>query len=417
MTLVKTSLLNGIAVAVKVATVVVLNKILAIYVGPAGYAVMGQFQNFLNMVTAVAGGGVNLGVTKCTAEHFNDVVRQISLWKTAGNIILACSIGTGFIVILLHRPLAAWLFKNEVFSDVFIWFGAGLLMFSVNAFLLAILNGKKDIKRYVTANIAGSIVSLIISGVLAVWWGLYGALVSLAINQSITCIVTLFICRSASWFRLSNLAGRFDPTALRDLGKNSLIVFVSVACIPITQILIRDHLGSTFSWEAAGHWEALMRLSGMYLMLVTTPLSFYILPRVSEIRDNVELRREILNCYAFVLPVVVVGVLIIYVLRDWIILKLFTAEFAPMRDLFAWQLAGDIVKIGGWLMGFVMIGKSMVKELLLTEVVFAFVWFGLVWVFTGWFDVGGAQIGYFITFLLHGCVQAVIVERRTRQLV
>ena len=45
MTLVKTSLLNSIAVAVRVASAMVLNKILSVYVGPMGYAIIGQFQN------------------------------------------------------------------------------------------------------------------------------------------------------------------------------------------------------------------------------------------------------------------------------------------------------------------------------------------------------------------------------------
>lgn len=37
MSLVKTILLNGIAVVVKVASALALNKILAVYVGPAGW--------------------------------------------------------------------------------------------------------------------------------------------------------------------------------------------------------------------------------------------------------------------------------------------------------------------------------------------------------------------------------------------
>jgi PST family polysaccharide transporter len=64
MNLVKTSLLNGIAVAIKVASALVLNKILAVYVGPAGYAVIGQFQNAVSIVVNLAGGAVATGVTK-----------------------------------------------------------------------------------------------------------------------------------------------------------------------------------------------------------------------------------------------------------------------------------------------------------------------------------------------------------------
>ena len=51
MTLLKTSALNGIAVLTRVGTALLLNKILAVHVGPAGYAVIGQFQSLVGMVT------------------------------------------------------------------------------------------------------------------------------------------------------------------------------------------------------------------------------------------------------------------------------------------------------------------------------------------------------------------------------
>ena len=51
MTLVKTGFLNAIAVAIRILSSIVLNKILAIYVGPSGYAIIGQFQNLVTMLT------------------------------------------------------------------------------------------------------------------------------------------------------------------------------------------------------------------------------------------------------------------------------------------------------------------------------------------------------------------------------
>jgi PST family polysaccharide transporter len=39
-------------------------------------------------------------------------------------------------------------------------------------------------------------------------------------------------------------------------------------------------------------------------------------------------------------------------------LTLFTAKFGPMRDLFGWQMAGDTVKIGSWLLGYVLLART-----------------------------------------------------------
>ena len=76
MTLVKTSLLNGVAVAVKVASALVLNKVLAVYVGPAGYAIIGQFQNAVSIIVNFSGGILATGVTKLTAQHYDDEDKQ-----------------------------------------------------------------------------------------------------------------------------------------------------------------------------------------------------------------------------------------------------------------------------------------------------------------------------------------------------
>ncbi|MFO0697661.1 MAG: hypothetical protein U0236_00395 [Nitrospira sp.] len=55
MTLVKTSLLNGISVAAVVVSALVMNKIMAAYVGPAGYAIRGQFKNAFFIVVKLVG--------------------------------------------------------------------------------------------------------------------------------------------------------------------------------------------------------------------------------------------------------------------------------------------------------------------------------------------------------------------------
>lgn len=412
MNLIKTSLLNSIAVGIRVLTSLGLNKLLAVYVGPSGYAVIGQFQNFVTMLTTVASGAVNAGVIKYTAEYFDDEARQIAVWKTAGTVALTGSITLGLLIAILHKPLAVWILKDKAIASVFIFLGAGLVFFTFNALLLAILNGKKEIKRYVTVNIAGSLISLIITGTLSVFWGLYGTLVALAINQSIVFCVTLSLCWRSAWFHLRYLIGRLDPIALRSLGKYTLMALTSAACVPISQILIRSHLGASFGWQAAGHWEALMRISGLYLMVVTTPLAVYYLPRLSEIRDNAQLRHEIMSGYRVILPVAAAGALAIYVLRDWLVVTLFSAEFAPMRFLFAWQMMGDIMKIGSWLVAYVMLGRAMTKTFIMTEILFSASWVGLVFLFTGFHGVQGAQIAYCANYTAYWTVMGIIIYRK-----
>lgn len=401
MTLVKTGVLNGIAVAIRILTSIALNKILAIHVGPSGYAIIGQFQNLVTMLTTFANGATNTGVTKGTAEHFDDPERQVRLWRTAGMITIGGSVSVGLILVLFNRQLASAFLHDTQFSTVFIWLGISLVFVALNGLLLAILNGKKKIKLFVVISIAGSLIGLAMTGGLSILFGLTGALVALSVNQAIVFFVTATACLRQPWFRLSMLVGSIDGCALRELLKFTAMALTSATLGPLTQLAIRDHLVGAFGLSGAGYWDALTRISGLYLTVVTVPLSIYYLPRLAEIRDLVELRREILAGYRIIVPVTAAGALVMYLLRDLMISILFTPDFLPMRDLFAWQMIGDVLKISGWLLGYILIARGMMKAFIVTELLFSLSWYALVWLFSGQYGLEGAQIAYAFNYLLY----------------
>lgn len=414
MTLIKTSLLNGIAVVIKMLTLLGLNKVLAIYVGPSGYAALGQFQNAVQMITTFASGAINTGVTKYTAEYYQDEDKQHAVWRTAGTVALIGSLITAVFVIGFNRTLAGWFLKDASLGGVFIWFAATLVLFVFNTLLLAILNGKKEIHRYVVANIVGSLFALAVTSIMAIQLGLYGALVALAVYQSLTFFVTLLLTYKAPWFELRYLVGGIDKQAAKNLAKYTAMALTSAACVPLSHILIRNHLGETLGWDAAGYWEAMWRLSGAYLMLVTTTLGVYYLPKLSELQDPVDIKREIIQGYKIILPVAVVCGLVIYLLRDFIIRVLFSAEFAEMEVLFAWQMVGDTLKIGSWILAYLMLGKAMVKLFIVSEIIFAAMFYILTVLFTNSMGLEGVALAHSVNYVVYWLVMAVFITRILR---
>lgn len=401
MTLIKTSLLNAIAVLIKMLTLLGINKILAIYVGPAGYAALGQFQNATQMITTFASGAINTGVTKYTAEYHDDESKQRLVWRTAGTIALTGSAISALLIVLFNQQLAVWFLKDESYGGVFIWFAVTLIFFIFNTLLLAILNGKKEIIRYVIANIAGSLFALAVTAFMSIQFGLYGALVALAVYQSLSFFVTLLICYKSSWFKLSYFFGSIDQATALNLFKYTAMALTSAACVPISHILIRNHLGETLGWEAAGYWEAMWRLSAAYLLLITTTLSVYYLPRLSELKDSDKIKREIIQGYKIILPTAAVLGILIYLLRDFIISALFTQEFAPMRELFAWQMVGDTIKIASWILAYLMLGKAMVRLFIATEIISSIFFVVLVFFITDILGLKGVAIAHAANYFLY----------------
>lgn len=414
MNLFKTSALNGIAVLIRTATMFILNKILAVYVGPSGYAVIGQFQNFIQIVTTFAGGAINTAVIKYTAQYYEDENRQRAIWRTAGSIVLLFSIIIAFLILILQKQLSVHIFQTDDFQSVFVWFAAFLLFFNFNALFLAILNGKQEILKLVMANIAGSVFSLAITGVLAFKFGLYGALVALSIYQSTAFLVTLILCYKADWFKFKYLFGKIDTDITRKFAGFALMALTSALCVPLSQIAIRTYMTGEFGIEYAGYWEAMIRLSGAYLMLVTTTLSVYYLPRLAELSAISHIKKEVYLGYKVIFPVALIGAIMVYLLRDWIIGLLFTDNFLPMRDLFLWQMIGDSLKIGSWILSYLMVSKAMTRLFIITEITSSAMLVGLTYIFTQIFGFEGVSMAYLVSYAVYWIVMSLTVFKQLR---
>lgn len=415
MNLLKTSVLNGVAVLIKTATMFILNKILAVYVGPSGYAAIGQFQNFIQMVTTFAGSAINTAVIKYTAEYHEDESKQRAIWKTAGSIVFLFSVIFSLLILIFQKQLSVYIFQTVEYQSVFVWFALFLVFFNFNTLFLAILNGKKEILRLVIANIAGSVFSLIITGILAIKFHLYGALVALSIYQSVAFLVTLFLCYKANWFKFSYLFGKIDKVIAKKFAAFALMALVSALCVPLSQIVIRSYLTHEFGLNYAGYWEAMVRLSAAYLMLVTTTLGVYYLPRLSELSALKDIKKEVYLGYKFIFPLAIVGGFLVYVLRDWVIELLFSPSFLPMRDLFLWQMIGDALKIGSWILAYLMLSKAMTKLFITTEIIFSLSLIILTYISTYIFGFEGVSIAYLVNYAMYWIVMSVLVFKQLQE--
>ena len=411
MTLIKTSVLTGISTVIKLVSAFVINKVIAIYIGPSGLAIVGQLQNFTSIITTFSNGAISSGIVKYTAEY-QDIEEKQKIFSTSIVISLICSLIISIFLFGFSDYLSELILKDVQYSSVFIIFGATIFLFALNMVLISILNGQKEIKKYVLVNIAGSIFSLFFTSVLIMQLNLMGALYALVLNQSVMFFVTLAFVLKSSWFKLEYFIKGLDKESLSKLSKYSLMAIVSALTVPVSHLIIREYIGENLGWDSAGYWQGIWYISTMYLLLVTTTLSVYYLPRLSEIQDNKELRKEIFSGYKIIMPIVILASLIIFLLKEYVVLIAFSKNFMPMIDLFAWQLIGDVIKIASWLLGYLMLAKAMTKVFIYTEVLFSALFVGLSILFVDKFGLVGITYAYALNYLL--CLFMMIFIFRKR---
>ena len=411
MTLVGTTLLNGIAVLARLLTGLVLNKVLAVMVGPAGFGVIGQFQSFAGMVVAFASAPVTNGVVKYTAEFKDQEGRRVDLWRTAATLGLILSVTTALLLVCFQRPLAAWSIADEGRSYLVVLLAGSLAFMVLNALLIAILNGLKQVRALVAANMAGSVISALTAIGLVTWQGLNGALAALAVSQSLAFLMTLFIFRRHVRTSLRSMLGRLDPQLARGLGRFAIMGLTSAIAIPVAQMVMRDQLARNLGWPTVGLWQALWKISETHLLLLTSTLSVYFLPRFAEIQDAAELRREVLRGLAFVIPLVLATSGLLFFGRHQVVGLLLSSRFLPMLDAFGPQLVGDILKVISLVPAYTMLSHGQTRIYVVTEILFSAVLAGLTVWFSQSMGLRGAAIGYAVTYALYGITMWFVLRR------
>ena len=409
--IVKVFSFNAISTLVRMLTGLISVKVVASIIGPCGIALLGQLNNFSTILLGVANGGINSGITKYVAEYKEDESAIKKILSNALQITLFFTFIVSLGLIILHNQLSRLVMLSDEYGYVFLIFGFTIFLYTLNTLLISILNGYKEFKRYVIVNISGTIVGLLFTICFVFSMGLKGALISAVSYQSVVFFITFWICRKAPWLSVIYYRERLDRKMLRRFLNYSAMTLVSLSVVPVSQMLLRGYVISEISMTEAGWWEAMNRISNVYLMVITTSFSIYYLPRLSEIKEISELRYEIFKCYKVIIPILLSGLTLVYLLRHFVVMILFSPDFYPVESLFIWQLLGDFFKISSWLLAFLMVAKSMTKTFIATEVVFSGLFVVLGYLFMNLNGVVGITQAYFVNYVIYTVCMVVIFRK------
>jgi PST family polysaccharide transporter len=182
---------------------------------------------------------------------------------------------------------------------------------------------------------------------------------------------------------------------------------ISAAVMPVSQIFLRGYVISDISAIEAGWWEAMNRVSGSYLSIITSSLGVYYLPKLSETKDKLSLHNEIMRAYKVIVPVLIVGLILVYTFRRLVITVLFSPAFYPMENLFIWQQIGDFFKIMSWLLAYLMLAKAKTILFISTEILcsLSFVLLGLFFIHCN--GVQGLTQAYMVNYFLYAIVMVI----------
>lgn len=371
MTLIKTSFLSLIATIFKLTYGLLIYKLLAVYAGPSGVALVGQFQSLQQSLSGLATAGFGQGLTKYLAEFKDDIKKNSHVFATAVKLVMLVLLPLSIVLFVFSESISSLLFGVATHEMWIKGLSVSLIPSSLGALFVASLNGLGEIRKLTLVGVLSSILGIALTAVLVPLWGVQGVIVSLLITPFLVLIMAIWYLKKSSFFSWGWLQEKATRDDARRLGKFTLMALASAISIPVSHILIRGYLSDSISVDAAGIWTGMWRISEAYLMVITMTLSVYYLPKLSGIKGQAALKQEIAYGQKIILPLVMLAGFLIYLFRNDVILILFDQKFVAMNELFAYQMVGDFIKIAAWLYGYLILAKAKMMLFVCSEILFS----------------------------------------------
>ncbi|MEG3133204.1 lipid III flippase WzxE [Rouxiella sp. T17] len=415
MSLAKASLWTAGSTLIKIAAGLVVIKLLAVAFGPTGVGQAGNFRQLITVLGVLSGAGIYNGVTKYVAEHQQQPERLRAVLGTASAMVLGFSTLLALVFLLAAEPVSVALFGHAGYESVVRAVALIQMGIAYANLFQAILKGYRDAQGNALAVIGGSLIGLVAYWLCFTLGGYSGALVGFALVPALVVVPAGIMLFRRRAFALNFLKPSWDSQLARHFAKFTLMALMTSVTLPVAYVMMRNLLAEHDGWQAVGIWQGVSSISDAYLQFITASFSVYLLPTLARLNSKAEISREIIKALKFVMPVVAAVSFSVWLLRDFAIWLLFSSQFTAMRDLFAWQLVGDVLKVSAYIFGYLVIAKASLRFYLLTEIS----QFTLLTLFSHWLipmhgALGAAQ-AYMATYILYFalcCTFFVIYRRR-----
>ena len=400
MNFIKTSFLSGLSTAISLLARLISTKIVAVYLGTNGMFLMGQLKDFLRLGNTIGSFGIENGIVKYASEYENNERKLSDIIGTSFKINFVSALIFSGIILIFKNQIADFLQINFSVNFYFLILILSIISASIHTCFLAIYNGLNKIKLYVLVNIFSNILSAIILVLLVLKMEIIGAFYALAINQIFSLFINIIFFTIYKPFNIKWIFRKYLYDNLKKLSRFSIMAVVGPTCLIISTFIVRDYIFEEFGADYAGSWEAMWRISAIYLLFLITTFKFYLIPTFSKLNES-DLKKEVFKIWRVVIPIIIIITAGVYLTKDIIINVLLSKEFVLINSIIFFHLIGDIIKINCWVLGNIMISKADTKSFVFFQIEWSTIFVILSYIFIEKYGFVGVSIAYFITYIIH----------------
>ena len=365
----KITSLNSLVVGTRLLISLIVQNLLAQYTGQSGIAKVGQIRNLSNILTSLSSFGVFNGIVKYVSEYKNNEKGLIKLFSTVFVISSIATISISVIIFIYSKELSSWLFLTEDYYLVFHILSVIVPFIAMNRIFNGIISGLSAYKVHAKIEVIWYLIASIFLLISLYYYNIEGVLIAIAVTPLVQFLVlTLIFGKTINDYVKFKKLSLQTPLVKVLLGF-SLISFVATVCLNFVEINFRTLISEKISENEAGIWTAMSSISKIYMQFLITVFSIYILPKYTSLNFSHEFKNEVKAIYKTLLPIVVLGMLLVFFSKKYLILSIYNESFLSMTILFKWQLLADLVRFIANILSFKFLAKKQIKHFVSTQLI------------------------------------------------
>lgn len=397
---------TGIAGVLRLLFGLISQKVIAVFLGASGLAVLANFRNLIEVLGAFSSVGSQNGIISETAASENYIDMR-SLLNTAITLFFGASIIIGIFVFWQHEWISIQLYIDPKFGLLVQSIAFTVPFLGLSLLIEAVLSGKKAFKAVSNVQLLTTAATAILMITLLYLYGLMGALIALFCRPIIGFILFFSQLKKSS-FPISFFNGfRLDLSRFKHLSPYIFMSLLAIGLVHVAELYLRGLISSKINLNAAGLWTAMNTISSNYFVFISAIFSLYVLPRFSENILSFNLFRETKQILKILLPFVTLGLAVVYFLRVPITKLLYSLEFISITSLFKWQLTADWFRVIFLVFGYFLVAKKLIKEYVVVELFSFSVLILLSHLWIGDFGIEGVVMANAVRYM--GCLALVVL--------
>lgn len=406
-----TSLFGGVKVF-QIIISIVKSKVVAILLGTYGMGILGLFTTSLNLISEIAGLGLDRSSVKDISLANANKNKKKSVWVITllNKLLWITGIGGAILTLFLSPLLSRWVFDSPNFTYGFWWIALALLFKQLAIGNLAILQGLRKLKTIAQANLIGSLLSLFV--VLPFYYFL--GVKAIAPTMAITFIISFFI----NWnfvrrLKIHQKAIDFKTaiTEGKPMMRLGVTMSISSLLVMLSTFIIQLYISNTGNINQVGFYHAGMLVINAYVGVVFNAMGTDYYPRLAAVANNIkELRKTVLHQAHIAILLITPIIVLFLMVEEFAVTLLYSTKFLPIVPFLAWAILGTLFKAVSFSMGYIFIAKGDSKLFLKTSLLFNSILLALNMAGYYWGGIEGLGISFFVYYVIHLILVGIITK-------